>query len=285
MFVLIYLSINIGLISIGLYQSWRKDFWNVVISILALIAMISIYVLIRRSGGRFLQTMDWISVMFLCIGLVHLGDKAIKQFITKGFSSDFIPEPSGQKVFQTQPGGWIIFILIFILGASPVIVELALPNGYPDSIKDIRIKQLLGEGNPEITQQEKYLLKEFLDQGGEVLYGQALYPSYFPPDATLMTSNQTLFSSSTAFTIAGSELNFVVLPQGESPKWFPQGTETLVIGCRESSIAPDLGFPCLGCLNGEFEAFAVVVYDSEDQPVHKYWRDGNEFKSILCPLD
>lgn len=64
------------------------------------------------------------------------------------------------------------------------------------------------------------LTMDITDLWGEVLYGSALNPRYFPPDAALMTLNQTLFPSSTTFMITGPELNFVALQKIEPPTWF-----------------------------------------------------------------
>jgi len=281
----IYLGLNIGLISIGLYQTWKKDNWNVVVAILALAAIISVYVLILRSGGRFMQTVDWITAMFLSVGLVHLGQTALKKLPQKALPADPLPGLYGQKVNQTQTGGWLYFALIVIIGSSPVIAELMLQDKYPDSSVDRQVEKLFNDENSKISQNERFLLQEFLDDGGDVIYGEALYPRYFPPDAALMTLNETLFSASTTLTIAGPELNFVVLPRLEPPTSFPQGAETLVFGCRESSLLPDPGFPCLGCLSNEFEALAVIQYSKNDQITEVSWRDGDNANLTGCPLE
>jgi hypothetical protein len=275
--------LNIALISVGLYQSWKKNSWNVITIILALIAMISIYVLILRSGGRFMQTVDWISAMFLSIGLVHLSERTLKNFSIDHGSQDSSLVADRQRDPGSLTGRWTAYILIFMIGLSPVVVEAALDNKYPESAKDLRHDEIFNGQTPGIAPREQKVIEEYLENGGEILYGEALYPRYFPQDAALMTTNETLFPGSTTFTVAGSELNFVVLPRLEPPEFFPQGAEVLVVGCRESSLPADPGFPCLGCLEDEFEALVVVIFPAEDQSVQVYWHDRGIDGDLSCP--
>jgi len=282
------LAVNLLLISVGIFHVWKKERWSVFIPIFALIGMISAYVIIRGSGGRWLQTVDWVSAMFLSVGLVAF-TRSCYSFIS-GKEEEILDEMDDFEFSdETKSGktdwGLVVLVVLVLVGSSPAIAEISLPNQYPVSARDERLEELLEPISSPLSVGEIILLSEFLDQGGEVLYGRALYPRYFPPDGALMTLNQTLFPSSTTFTIAGPELNFVVLPRLEAPTLFPQGAETLVFGCRESSLPNDYGFPCLGCLSGEFEALGVVIYDHGGQVVDVLWRDGVIHNLNGCPLN
>jgi hypothetical protein len=283
----IYLGVNVILISIGLYQAWKKRWDGVLLSIFTLAGMISVYALIRRSGGRFIQPVDWISLVFLSIGLVQITLTTGKQWLginLKDNSQVDHPLEKSLGVNHHKVAGWLLFLLIFLIGCSPILAEIVIPNHYPDSAGEARLDQLLEGDLAGFDQEQIRLLNEFLLQGGEVLYGQAFYPRYFPPDAALMTTNESLFPSSTTFTVAGPEMDFVVLSRLESPEWFPQGTETLVIGCRESSYPDDPGFACLGCGTNEFEALVVVLFHPDNAGLDVLWRDGNYSQAPSCPL-
>ena len=279
----IALSVNLLLISVGIFQVWKKERWSVFIPILALVGMITAYVIIRGSGGRWLQSVDWVSAMFLSIGLVIFTQSAFRlstRSDEEAYKDHGLNEP--REILGTNMG-LIVFLILILVGTSPVHAEISIPDQYPISARDQRLDELLVIRTSALSPDEIDMITEFLDQGGEVLYGRALYPRYFPPDAALMTLNQTLFPSSTTFTIAGPEMNFVVLPRLEPPEWFPQGAETLVIGCRESSLPPDPGFPCLGCITREFEALAVILYDSDNIMQDIFWMDRNPSIQPVCP--
>lgn len=278
------LGVNLFLVSAGIYQVWKKERWSVFIPILALIGMISAYVIIRGSGGRWLQTVDWVSAMFFSIGLVTVTKTTFyHQSPEEGREED--RQVFNDSLKGVKAGGVVVFLLLVMIGASPALAEVSLPNKYPASAREECLDELLDPNSSSLSVGEIDLLSGFLKQGGEVLYGRALYPRYFPPDGTLMTLNQTLYSSSTTFTIAGPELNFVVLPRLEPPTWFPQGAETLVIGCRSSSFPKDKKFPCLGCLQSEFEALGVVLYDHKGHVVDMLWRDNHIQSMKSCPME
>ncbi len=283
----IYLTGIVGLISLGIYRVWKKERWIVFVPILSILGMISLYAINRQSGGRWLLTVDWLSAMFLSIGLVEISFGVLERWAGNNSIRDTL---SGGVILEedrvSSPRGTLLFLIslgIVLLGASPVIAEILLPNNYPESEMELKLSSLLDDENSVLNNDDQKLLHNFLDQGGEVIYGRALYPRYFSPDAKLMTTNQRLFPSSTTFTIAGEDLEFVVLSRLEPPTWFPQGTETLVIGCQKSSLPPAPGFPCLGCFEDEFEALVVFLYDSEQQLEDVLWHDGKN--KVRCPME
>ena len=284
----IYLTGVVGLISLGIYQVWKKESWITFVPLLATIGMISIYAINRESGGRWLQTVDWFSAMFLCIGLVEISTRALTYLRENSKKADPVPILA---IFREErfslPSNMLlvsIFLGMLLLGTLPIIAEILIPNHYPESEMEIRLSSVLDDENPSITHDDRVLLHNFLAQGGEVIYGRALYPRYFPPNASMMTTNQRLFPSSTTFTIAGTELNFIVLPSIESPASFPHGSDVLVFGCRETSFPPDPRFPCLGCRTPGFDALAVIRLSGEDQVEDVYWRYGDYGDFVGCPL-
>ena len=285
----IYLCISISFISLGIYRVWKKEHWIVFVPLLSIFGMISIYAVNQTSGGRWLQTVDWLSVMFLSIGLVEISIGALdnwrdKREVTHSILGSEILEGNRVSIPKNTLTA-IIFLGIIILGSSPVIAEVIMPNHYPESTKELLMTSLLYDDNSALSHDDQGLLLNFVDHGGEVIYGRAVYPRYFPPDAELMTTNQRLFPSSTTFTIAGTALDFVVLPRLEPPISFPHGSDVLVFGCKEVSFPPGSGFTCLSCRPGGFDALAVIQLNENDQVVDVQWRDGEREDFSGCPLD
>ena len=284
----IYLSGMVGLISLGIYRVWKKERWITLVPLLATFGMISLYAINRESGGRWLQTVDWISAMFLSIGLVEITFRALDYWRGIGKEPHTIPGSRiVEKEYVFKPNNTIlalIFLGVVLLGSLPVIAEILLPNQYSEKEMELQLRSLLDEMDPTLNIEDRGFLLNFLDQGGEVIYGRALYPRYFPPDAEMMTTNQRLFPSSTTFTIAGTELNFIVLQQLAPPDWFPHGVDVLVVGCRESSLLYAPGFRCLGCQTDEFEALAIVQLNPDGQAEDILWRDIDQDIEATCPL-
>ena len=236
-----------------------------------------------------MQTVDWLSATFLSIGLVEVSSRALdwwgsNRLITHALQKpDFIKEDNQ----TTLSSGIVILIFLGILtiGALPVIAEKVIPNNYTESDMQIQLGLLLDNENQTFNSGDQDLLHKFVDQGGEVIYGRALYPRYFPPDAELMTTNQRLFPFSTTFTIAGTELNYVVLPTLIPPESFPHGSDVLVFGCREVSFLPDPELDCLGCYTDGFDALAVIQLNEDNQVEDVLWRDGQREDNSGCPLN
>ena len=284
----IYLTITIIFISLGFIRVWKKEGWLSFIPVFLILGMISVYALVRGSGGRYLQSVDWITSMFLSIGLI--------EFILNipGLEKPDIFEVAEQDESRAKfgngksdPGNsaWLILItLILVAGFSPVIVECILPNPYTTERMESHLTLLFEEEQSSIRSLESDYLINFLDNGGDVMYGKALYPRHFPADAQLMTRNQTLFPSSLTFTISGTELNYVILSLESSPQSFPHGSEVITIGCREVSFPPDARFPCLGCNTDGFDALAVVLFNGKDQVEQIFWRDDYSNYPARCPL-
>ncbi len=285
----IYLGLSVSFISLGIYRVWKKERWIVFVPLFSLFGMISIYAVNQTSGGRWLQTVDWLSVMFLSIGLVEISIGALdywrdKKVVTLSIRDTEILE--GRRVsLPKKTLTAILFLGIIILGSSPVIAEVILPDNYPENTKEMLLTSLLQNENSALNQEDQRLLLNFMDQGGEVIYGRAIYPRYFPLDAELMTQNQTLFKSSTTFTIAGTELDFVVLPRLEPPSSLPHGSDVIVFGCKEVSFPPGSAFTCLSCRPGGFDALAVIQLNENDQVVDTQWRDGEREDFSGCPLN
>ena len=285
----IYLSGVVALVSLGIYSIWKKERWITFVPLLAIFGMISIYAVSLSSGGRLMQTVDWFSAMFLSIGLVEVSSRTLDWWGSNRLKTHPLQKPDILKEYNlpTLSSGMVILIYLgtVIIGALPVIAEKIIPNNYTESEIQVQLGVLLDNENQTFNSGDRDLLFKFVDQGGEVIYGRALYPRYFPPDAELMTTNQRLFPSSTTFTIAGTELNYVVLPTLMPPESFPHGSDVLVFGCREVSFLPDPELDCLGCYTDGFDALAVIQLNEDNQVEDVLWRDGQREDNSGCPLN
>jgi hypothetical protein len=145
-------------------------------------------------------------------------------------------------------------VFIFLLGASmPLAESLVRPRYTPQTthtqVFELLHSETLQAENPEIPP----MLQGFLEHGGEVLQGRALYPRYFPPGEGEPTTKFTVFKarpfSHISFILVGPRNAAVQLPAQEQLGLdFPHAADVLVFGCQREMY---------------FEALAVFVEPSQ----------------------
>ncbi len=272
-------TLTLALITLGISGVWRERGWIVSLPLLALIAHILIYTWIRFSGGRYLQGVDWITGLFYSIGLVELIRSGMKWL----GNSPFLPEQVFEaplplpKLFSSKFALTVIPVGLFILGASIPVVEYLTPNQYPAPALDQKTTKLLEFEESPFLDQERRVLTDFIDQGGQVVYARALYPRYFEPGESFYDVRSTVWgglereqSTRTEFYLAGTEVLWGVLFREEPPVIFPHGSDVIAFGCEEG---------------GSFDMVVVVIYDeSGDQVEAVLWRDGALEDFYGCPL-
>jgi hypothetical protein len=271
-------SLTLVLISIGISGVWREQGWIVSIPWMALLAHILIYTWIRRSGGRYLQSMDWITALFYSIGLVELIRFCMRELGILPARSDQSPEtlPLTPKLFTSKFVRNVVPVGLFLLGASIPAVEYLAPNHYPEASLEQKTSILLDtEGSP-FLEQERKLLTGFIDQGGQVVYARALYPRYIERGTEFSDVRPVVWGglernqlTRTEFYLAGTEALWGVLIREEPPAVFPHGSDVIVFGCEEQ---------------GSFDIVVVVIYaESGDQVEDVLWRDGVLENFSECP--
>jgi len=272
-------SLTLALISLGISGVWREQGWIVSIPLLALIAHILIYTWTRRSGGRFLQEVDWITGLFYSIGLVELIRSGMRWLGNLPSRPDQVSEtlPPLPKLFSSKFALTIIPLGLFILGSSIPMMEYLTPNRYPSASLNQKVTRLLDFEDSPFLEQERRELTDFIDQGGQVVYARALYPRYFEPGEKFYDVRFTVWGrlerdqlTRTEFYLAGTEPLWGVLIREDPPVLFPHGSDVIAFGCEEG---------------GSFDTIVVVIYaESRDQVEAVLWRDGAREDFRGCPL-
>jgi hypothetical protein len=272
-------SLTLALISLGISGVWRERGWIVSIPFFALFAHILIYAWIRRSGGRYLQEVDWITGLFYSIGLVELIRFGMRWLGNLPSRPDQVSEalPPLPKLFSSKFALTVIPVGLFILGSSIPVVEYLTPNQYPSAALDQKVTRLLDFEDSPFLEQERRELTDFVDQGGQVVYARALYPRYFEPGEKFYDVRSTVWGglerdqlTRTEFYLAGTEPLWGVLIREEPPVVFPNGSDVIAFGCEEG---------------GSFDTVVVLIYaESGDQVEAVLWRDGARDGFTECPL-
>ncbi len=286
---LIPLGSVFALIAVGVSGVWERKRWVGGIPLVAYLAFISIYVLSRRSGGRFLLEVDWITAVFYCVGLVEITGL----FIPGGWGE----ASEGEKAKKRDLFSWtgrplykrtlavVLPLGLLLFGSLPALFEAFSNNLYTSDELEERSAFLLESEQSPLSGQEAQHLETFLERGGMTLYGRALYPRHFLPGQKLMDTVELYFEAHTTFYLSGTGVEYAVLYGLDPPTALPHGSDVLVFGCEDLPIDPGEEQICLHCFNHGFDALAVMVYGEDGDEVKQVlWREGDEEELAGCPM-
>lgn len=223
------LIIILFLIALGLGAVWKHQRFIGLLPLFAYVAHLLVYALFRRSGGRFILEIDWITAMYYGIGLIELTFGTWSWLRGESVDDWFAHNsaPSTVRRWNTPKSYLLIGLFVVFIGISPPLVEMIIPQRYSQAWFDSRYQALLkSESLEELGIEEKLSNRE------NVFYGRALYPRYFYPGEG-MTGWTGAFRrdiSRIEFYLVGSTHNWVALPyQGELDA-FPHAADVIFVG-------------------------------------------------------
>jgi hypothetical protein len=198
-----------------------------------------IYAFFIGSGGRYIQVVDWITLLYFCLGLGYLVNCIRKSFIGQaingvndplGFGINSIKDldPIGQRVL------FVWGIVVILIGISMPLVESAIPKRYSQESLDNRLNILTGHG-VNLPVALTYAGQEsFSGSSPEILYGKAINPNFFEADEDILDDRSGRIPEAglprTVFNLVGTTNIWVSLPISVSPAVFPHGSEVVVLG-------------------------------------------------------
>lgn len=209
---------------------------------------------IHTSGWRFILPVDWVSLLYLSIGLIQLSRMAISLFKhEEGEESEaFIPPPSSPIVWQKAP---LAFALFAVIGISIPLFEWSFPERYPVMASDALIQKYIPDGfalsNGEVVSAAD--LDSFLksDPSAVIMYGRALYPSYYKQGQYWGDSaylDEAKQHDRLQFSFTGASRSPVYLPLETAPEYFPHASDVFIVGCK----SPDAIRALLVTVNDRF---------------------------------
>jgi len=277
---LVPVAVNVFIISFGITAAKQKDRKTAYLPLLAYLGYVFIYSVERASGGRFLQEMDWVSLLYLSIGLVAIIKKLLGQSENK-VELDQMEAPKEGLPRKRHLPPWINYGIViaglFFIGAVPVMVESRTQTEFPDGSLTEITEKLLVEDQAALSSAEQLLLRDFLLGDAQAIIGSAYYPRYFDIGENLRDVRAEILGKMpqrysyqrTEFYLIGTDTNWVVLPRFEVPGNLPHGSEVFALGCQQ---------------DGVLDALVVILLDDEGTIRDVYWRDGRGNENLSCPL-
>jgi hypothetical protein len=224
-------------ITFGLFSAWKKYKWIGILPLALMIMHIGIYAFFIGSGGRYIQVVDWITLLYLCLGIGYFIDYLFNRNpnwkIQRAIKGDEITEDRTNRgaSFGVVVGFGIAMILV---GLSLPLIESSIPKNYTTDRLINRLEEYEVEGISIPVDLEKAIVK---DQGAlnfDLLYGKALYPGFFEADEEILDDRSGRIPDSgnprIVFNLVGSEAIWVSLPISAAPEIFPHGSDVVVLG-------------------------------------------------------
>jgi hypothetical protein len=239
---LLPLTLILFLIALGLASTWRRRRTKGLLPLFAYVAHLFIYALFRRSGGRFILEVDWITAMFYGIGLVELIFGTWSWLRRESLDDWLVSKPfvKTTRDWNTPKAYLLIGLFVFFIGVTPPLVEMIIPQRYSQAWFQTRYQALLESESLDVLGTEK----KFSNQQN-VFYGRALYPRYFAPGKG-MTGWTGAFRrdiSRIEFYLVGSTHAWVALPYNSVLEEFPHASDVIFVGeDKEFFIEADVLF-------------------------------------------
>ena len=193
----------------------------------------------RISGWRLILPVDWIAIVYYCVGLTQIvlwgmaiinNKKIVKVELQESISTSSNSKKENGLYYGQTIGIGVMFLAI---GISVPLAELLFPHKYaPVTIESV--KEILGEYGG--TDYFEAGIENFL--GGDFAIattGRMLYPRYylaheFEPGSNFIA--ETLRINRLVFFLAGSVSEKVLMPLSDPTINVVNASDVLVIGCN-----------------------------------------------------
>lgn len=233
---LLPLSVNLALIALGLGTAWRRWGWPALTPLGLHLAYSLSTAVARVSGWRLILPVDWVLLLYYCIGLGQISLWTWSYLTGKLQSTEAI-----QREQETSPvSDWRqerisqYAALIFGLSLLMPLAERVIPARY-EPISTERLEMAWVQAG--LADQAGMDLGSFLQQpGASVLVGRALWPRFYAAEMGEPGGDWPAFNplpfARLGFVLAGPRGDQVVLPLSAAPEEFPNGADALIFGCR-----------------------------------------------------
>lgn len=244
------IAVNLALVALGISAAWQRKGWVALIPLgIHLLYNFSTAVA-RVSGWRLVLPVDWVLLLYYCLGIGQLSLWSWRYFFgatpsAKNSPKKKFPQLSWRQEKLPQLG------LVVLLGALllPATELLVLPRymelDAATAVNEWRQSDLADETPLDPN--------SFLQQSSaQALWGRALYPRYYPagegePGGQWPAFNPLPFAR-LGFVLIGPQGEHVVLPLEIAPEHFPNDADVLVFGCGQETYLRAVG---VIFLNGE----------------------------------
>lgn len=264
------LVLNMGLLALGMGAAWRKHKLLALVPLLIGAGYNASVSVGRLSGWRFILPADWISLVYLSIGLMQIG--YMVWFIVARPLQDVSVKEETQPV-ERSPIYWFnaaaIALLFLSLGSAVTYGNRLFSERYPQQSGQLLIGEYLSTTETLERSFSESELKRFLQsENAVIVYGQAIFPYFLKTDSGPVNHAWPAYKprpyARVVFYLVGPEAMHVILPIPSAGFDLPDGADVIVLGCANDS--------------GDVEALSILLVD----PPSLLARD--PMPEPVCPL-
>jgi len=227
------------MITAGVMVAWEKQRWVGLLPLVLMFIHIVTYAFFIGSGGRYIQVVDWVTLLYFSLGLymtlVWIGKRFEFKFLA--FAETSAPDVQGSVDELSGKAIWGragLTGLCILIALSIPIVESRIPKRYSANNLSAQIDSIDWESS-EVDESDFYADFNLADNSStQLFYGKALYPAYFKADEFIVDDRKGRVpppgENRVVFYLTGMEHIWVSLPISAVPESFPHGADIVVLG-------------------------------------------------------
>jgi hypothetical protein len=235
------LALYLLLFSLGVAAAWRTAGWAGLMPLAINLAYNFSNALFMSSGMRFLLVADWGFYLYYALGLLTVSRGIFLTLDTlRGRLIQNTPkremraaQGDGRPAWKLVLGGCLLF---FLLGSSLPMSEKLVPERYPPLNRE-QLIQLMTTATTGAAREE--LTDVLADSNLKVLRGRALYPRYYGPGEGELNTEKIGYATAEqgrlVFTMVGDAHSLVILNLPESPVFFPNAADVVLVARQTST--------------------------------------------------
>ena len=232
--------LTLGLIALGAGAAFQRQGFLGLMPLLIHFTYSLSVVIGRISGWRFIMPVDWIPQLYYSIGLVQLILMAGVVVSDKSMAAEVTVEPnfssSKRYVYFALAGSLLIGLSLPLMELLILVRYPTLPSGELIAIHANGLRS--GNGEQVTVSAVKDSLET--DPAAIIVYGRALYPSFYEQGSFWGESSPNLLAASQfnrlQFTMIGSTQAFTFIPLEDAPQYFPHAADVFIVGCEQGNF-------------------------------------------------
>ncbi len=261
------LGLNLLLTALGFGAAVRRWRWAGALPALVHAAYLAVNALFQISGGRYIQPVNWIVVLYYTLGLaaLTLGLGRALGHLRETDAPAGERAPAGHRA-PLKRGAWLLPAgAVLLLGLAAPIGEHLVPQRYTPATRQRMEQAALAALSPEERAQTN---------GLQIFSGRALYPRFLEANGGNASSTHPLQSAQPygrlVFFLAGPESYGVRLPLEGLRAPFPDEADVVVAGCVRQENEREF-----------LDARLVAQVDPDGRVRHVFWRSASQ--PLTCP--
>jgi hypothetical protein len=243
------LLVNLFVIALGISRAWYRVRWVGLLPLAITLCYTLLNAVARTSGGRYLLAVDWVPMLYYSLGFAQLALWGLEKLTRFQIPQAWL----GLETAEVQPAtlpAWrwgLPLVGLLALAVLLPMTEALVPVRYTTQANATRLNRMLEAGTiPGLD--NNAALQDFIDQGGMVAFGRALYPRYYPAgegapgkpytDAWAGMARPSFSRRDfdrMSFYLVGPQNMSVLLPVEAAPAGFQNAMDVVVVGCPTDS--------------------------------------------------